>query len=409
LCNCLVNFDLPWNPQRIEQRIGRIHRYGQSHDVVIVNFINLDNEGEARVYDLLNKKLKLFEGVLGASDPVLGQVSQGMDFEHRVEELFSACRTDEERQREFDRLALDLDEEERRINKARVARAERLISNLDEEVQERLRVRNDALPLEISRRDHALLQLLAYDSQVREFNGFGERLVFEWQGRRYHLGPPDPSEEQGEPLDLQHPAVRSLVARVYAETDTAHFLLEGTEGDWRVYCFSFKGLETEERIVVLGPDGLPGLTGALEAGGTLELLSMGGPSADPELEPCLTSSREKAEREQETRIRRLLGLLSAKRADTRRWFDMRAQELDKELENAELNRRRAKSVEDMRKAEARCRRTSRALAVLGEERSKRLREVAKEISQQELEIHRQSFVEVEPRFLFRVTGQRSVA
>src|SRR5690606_8565452 len=71
-CSLLVNYDLPWNPQRIEQRIGRCHRYGQKYDVVVVNFLNKKNEADLRVYELLNNKFQLFSGVFGASDEVLG-------------------------------------------------------------------------------------------------------------------------------------------------------------------------------------------------------------------------------------------------------------------------------------------------------------------------------------------------
>ena len=54
-CSLVVNYDLPWNPQRIEQRIGRCHRYGQKHDVVVVNFLNRDNEADARVYEQIGR------------------------------------------------------------------------------------------------------------------------------------------------------------------------------------------------------------------------------------------------------------------------------------------------------------------------------------------------------------------
>lgn len=79
-CSLVVNYDLPWNPQRIEQRIGRCHRYGQKHDVVVVNFINKNNAADQRVYELLSEKFKLFSGVFGASDEVLGTIESG-DFE----------------------------------------------------------------------------------------------------------------------------------------------------------------------------------------------------------------------------------------------------------------------------------------------------------------------------------------
>ena len=70
--NVLINYDLPWNPQKIEQRIGRCHRYGQKHDVVAINLLNTDNAADKRVYEILSRKFELFEGVFGASDVALG-------------------------------------------------------------------------------------------------------------------------------------------------------------------------------------------------------------------------------------------------------------------------------------------------------------------------------------------------
>jgi SNF2 family DNA or RNA helicase len=87
----VVNYDLPWNPQRIEQRIGRCHRYGQKHDVVVVNFLNRKNEADQRVYQLLSEKFKLFEGVFGASDEVLGAIESGVDFEKRISATISSA------------------------------------------------------------------------------------------------------------------------------------------------------------------------------------------------------------------------------------------------------------------------------------------------------------------------------
>jgi adenine-specific DNA-methyltransferase len=78
-CSLVVNYDLPWNPQRIEQRIGRCHRYGQKHDVVVLNFLNKNNEADRRVYELLDQKFKLFDGVFGSSDEVLGTIENGID------------------------------------------------------------------------------------------------------------------------------------------------------------------------------------------------------------------------------------------------------------------------------------------------------------------------------------------
>ncbi len=80
-CSQVINYDLPWNPQRIEQRIGRCHRYGQTHDVIVVNFLNERNDADKRVHALLTEKFNLFDGVFGASDEVLGTIESGVDFE----------------------------------------------------------------------------------------------------------------------------------------------------------------------------------------------------------------------------------------------------------------------------------------------------------------------------------------
>jgi adenine-specific DNA-methyltransferase len=95
-CSLVVNFDLPWNPQRIEQRIGRCHRYGQKHDVVVVNFLNRRNEADQRVFQLLSEKFRLFDGVFGASDEVLGALESGVDIERRIAAVYQQCRTPEE-------------------------------------------------------------------------------------------------------------------------------------------------------------------------------------------------------------------------------------------------------------------------------------------------------------------------
>jgi len=136
-CSFVVNYDLPWNPQRIEQRIGRCHRYGQKHDVVVVNFLNKKNAADQRVYELLSEKFKLFSGVFGASDEVLGAIESGVDFEKRIAAIYQQCRTPEQIEFEFNQLQKDLEEQiENRMNDTR----SKLLENFDEEVQEKLRV-----------------------------------------------------------------------------------------------------------------------------------------------------------------------------------------------------------------------------------------------------------------------------
>ncbi|MDA8383275.1 MAG: SNF2-related protein [Betaproteobacteria bacterium] len=136
-CSLVINYDLPWNPQRIEQRIGRCHRYGQKFDVVVVNFVDRSNEADARVYELLDQKFQLFTGVFGASDEVLGAIGSGVDFERRIADIYRNCRSPSEIKASFEQLQLDLSGE---INEAMVRTRQVLLENFDEQVQERLRV-----------------------------------------------------------------------------------------------------------------------------------------------------------------------------------------------------------------------------------------------------------------------------
>lgn len=135
-CSLVVNFDLPWNPQRIEQRIGRCHRYGQKHDVVVINFLNENNAADQRVYELLNQKFSLFDGVFGASDDVLGSIESGVDFERRVLDIYQQCRTQVEIEKAFQKLQAELDETiQSRLQDTRKI----LLENFDEDVHARLR------------------------------------------------------------------------------------------------------------------------------------------------------------------------------------------------------------------------------------------------------------------------------
>jgi len=135
-CSLIVNYDMPWNPQRIEQRIGRCHRYGQKHDVVVVNFLNKKNEADIRVYELLDQKFQLFNGVFGASDEVLGSIGTGVDFEKRIAQIYNNCRKPEEIQEAFDQLQNDLRPQiSERLEEVKST----LMENFDEEVREKLR------------------------------------------------------------------------------------------------------------------------------------------------------------------------------------------------------------------------------------------------------------------------------
>ncbi len=136
-CSLVINYDLPWNPQRIEQRIGRCHRYGQKHDVVVINFVNRKNAADQRVYELLDQKFKLFKGVFGASDEVLGAIESGVDFEKRIASIYQSCRTELEINTAFDALQKEMDES---IQEGMQGAKEKLLENFDSDVHEKLKI-----------------------------------------------------------------------------------------------------------------------------------------------------------------------------------------------------------------------------------------------------------------------------
>ncbi|MBW1850345.1 MAG: DEAD/DEAH box helicase family protein [Deltaproteobacteria bacterium] len=160
----VVNYDLPWNPQRIEQRIGRCHRYGQKYDVVVVNFLNRRNKADQRVFQLLSEKFRLFDGVFGASDEVLGALESGVDIERRIAQVYQECRTSQEIQSAFDTLQAELDTQiQARLTETRQS----LLEHFDEDVRSRLRVSQTVETL--SQRERWL-----FDLTRAELNGHAE-------------------------------------------------------------------------------------------------------------------------------------------------------------------------------------------------------------------------------------------
>lgn len=157
-CSLIINYDLPWNPQRIEQRIGRCHRYGQKFDVVVVNFINERNYADVRVFELLSNKFKLFDDVFGASDEVLGR-ADSLDIENRIWEIYQQCRSDEEIQSAFEKLQADMQEE---IDEKMDTVRSEVLENFHINVQQHLRTRKDDTGVFLNRYQHVFWELTKY-------------------------------------------------------------------------------------------------------------------------------------------------------------------------------------------------------------------------------------------------------
>ena len=106
-CNTLVNFDLPWNPMRIEQRIGRLHRIGQNREVFIFN-LSVRETLEDHILHILENKINMFEMVIGEIEPLLGYLGEEREFEDIVMEIWMRSRNHEEARSRFEVFGQDL-------------------------------------------------------------------------------------------------------------------------------------------------------------------------------------------------------------------------------------------------------------------------------------------------------------
>jgi SNF2 family DNA or RNA helicase len=102
-CRVMINFDIPWNPMRIEQRVGRIHRIGQTRDVRIYN-LSARGTVEDYLLEILDQKLNMFELVIGEMDMILGQFSDERDFEDLLMDIWIAAQNTEDLRIKFDQL-----------------------------------------------------------------------------------------------------------------------------------------------------------------------------------------------------------------------------------------------------------------------------------------------------------------
>tara|TARA_Y100001937_G_C7135104_1_gene339515 strand:+ start:353 stop:3214 length:2862 start_codon:yes stop_codon:yes gene_type:complete len=275
-CSLLVNYDMPWNPQRIEQRIGRCHRYGQKHDVVVINFLNKANAADQRVYELLNEKFNLFSGVFGASDDVLGAIESGIDFEQRIVEIYQTCREPEQIAIQFEELRKELDEQ---INQAMDDTRQKLLENFDAEVHDKLKVNLQESKAYLDKYSQWLWQITQFAlAEHANFNitGVGTNYRFELTKQ-----PPNASPsivlglyEIGKDIEdahvyrLGHPLAKHVIKQLTeAVTPSAHLEfnltnhsqqvnalqpLVGQSGIISLHKLTISGAETEEHLVFVG-------------------------------------------------------------------------------------------------------------------------------------------------------------
>ncbi len=173
-CSLVINYDLPWNPQRVEQRIGRCHRYGQKFDVVVINFLNQSNYADQRVLELLTEKFHLFDGVFGASDNVLGSIESGIDFEKRIQAIYQPCRTTAQIESAFTQLQKEMEVD---INQQMQETRQQLLENFDEDIHDLLKLQLDQAEQRLDKisrwfwllTQHQLNNFASFDEQQHRF------------------------------------------------------------------------------------------------------------------------------------------------------------------------------------------------------------------------------------------------
>ncbi|MDQ2667268.1 MAG: DEAD/DEAH box helicase [Gemmatimonadota bacterium] len=371
-CSLVVNYDLPWNPQRIEQRIGRCHRYGQQHDVVVVNFLNKRNAADQRVYELLAQKFRLFDGVFGASDEVLGALESGVDIERRIAQVYQQCRTSEEIQAAFDALQREVDDKiAARMTETRQA----LLDNFDEEVHVRLKVHRDQALAALSERQQWLLALTR-----QELNGDAQfehdQPRFQYRGSaatsgRYHLDWRE-AERLGDIFYRpDHELAQHLIERaVSRDLDTAAVTFDysahgamvrvleplvGRSGWLELSRLTVSSFDTEEFLV---------LAGETDAGEPLDdelcrkVLSLRGRIAD---DGAGTTAPGSLASRHERRISELLGEVNARNAH---YFDEEAAKLERWADDLRSGLER--ELKDLDRQISEARRASLATAALAD-------------------------------------------
>ena len=340
-CNLVVNYDLPWNPQRIEQRIGRCHRYGQKFDVVVVNFLNRSNAADLRVYQLLDQKFRLFNGVFGASDEVLGAVESGVDFEKRIATIYQKCRTPEQIQFEFDALQRDLESEI--VEGQRDAR-EKLLNNFDQDVVEKVRIQSldylDRFEEQLWRLTYYLLTPYARFTEG-EHSFTLERNPF--PGESIYPGPYRMGKKvtDANTFRVGHPLAQRLLAQAkgltiqpgevtfrYSESGKNISILESLKGKsgW-LMCnhMTLSGLEIEDHLLLAGvtDNGL-----AVEDAQCRRLFDL--PGDEKKAEPLPTNLKSTLEGMITRQIQEFLDSIATKNG---MWFEVEMDKLDRWAED----------------------------------------------------------------------------
>ena len=230
-CETLINYDLPWNPQRIEQRIGRCHRYGQTRGVTVINFLARENETQRLTFEILSQKLDLFGQVLDASDAVLHRpdtdapetlvTALGGEFATSLRRIYERARSVKEIEAELRALRESVGERRKTFQDALTRAAGAIETRFDDEVKRVFRRYQEQLPAGLAELDRHLDRLA-----TGYLEALGVATTREGRALRLSADPRLPEGLRGgllvgseaDPLHLSHPLVQAAVAEARAAT-----------------------------------------------------------------------------------------------------------------------------------------------------------------------------------------------
>jgi len=258
-CDTLINYDLPWNPQRVEQRIGRCHRYGQTRGVLVINFINTTNEADRLTFDILSKKLDLFGTVLDASDAVLHEPGSrapetltsalGLDFEARLMSIYERARSLDEVKAELEQLRDHVGEAREELEATYERTAGLIETRFDESVRGAFSAIEDRMGDALAELDRELEGVL---QRYLDATGIPHRRVAELFRVRFEIGGSKAlpvgmqdgttvivgkadHETDGEPLHLGHTLLAAAVAEARAACDRPFVVRLASNGETKAW------------------------------------------------------------------------------------------------------------------------------------------------------------------------------
>ena len=287
-CETLINYDLPLNPQRIEQRIGRVHRYGQRHGVTVLNFLDRGNEAQRLTFEILSQKLDLFGKVLDASDVVLHEPTTdapeplisglGVEFESRLRRIYQDARSIEDVTEQLRELRRTIETKRQEFDEEQSRAAELISTRLDDSVRQVFARWQSELPDALAELDRDLDRLLtgfleATDVRFSRTESAGH-IVFQIEphpelpsgyreGTSLFIGSLRNSQA-GEPFQPGHPVFAAAVGEACAATQKPRHVvwrlgddepgalpeLIGLRGQLVVTKLSFRGFEPVDRLLV---------------------------------------------------------------------------------------------------------------------------------------------------------------